>query len=461
MLSGKLADWASALSFGQIPPAIIADAKLRVLDICGVTVAAHPTDAGKIMREAALRLGPAGAGHAARILSFGDAAAPASAALANGTMAHVHDFDDTHSLARIHISAPVVSTALALGEALRADGRSLLAAIVAGSETAARLGTMAPGKFHDHGFHATGIVGAVGAAVTAGKLMHLPSEKLRNAIGIVASQAAGTAECFTDGTWTKRLHAGWAAHCGIAAAQLADCGFTGPIKSLDGERGLFNAHLGRGDHPYAQVMDGLGTRWLCADSSFKPYPCGHLIHGFVEAIYMLREETGLRVDNVASITCPVAPWVMPMICEPRAEKAAPATEAQAKISLPYCVAAALVLNRMDLQAFMPQAIADPRIHAVAEKVTCISDANAPEDQSKGWVIATMTSGRRVETVIENGLGSVANPMSEDEVKQKFRDNMIFAGLGANATAAIECVDRLDALNDIAALVTLCCRVIPV
>jgi 2-methylcitrate dehydratase PrpD len=460
VLSRALADWASALSFGQISSAVIADAKLRVLDICGVNAAAYPTEAGRIVREAALRLGSAGAGHAARILGFGDEAAPASAALANGTMAHVHDFDDTHSLARIHVSAPVVCTALALGEALCVDGKSLLTAIIAGSETAARLGAMAPGKFHDHGFHATGVVGAVGAAVTAGKLMNLPPEKFRNTIGIVASQAAGIAECFTDGTWTKRLHPGWAAHCGIAAAQLADCGFTGPIRSLDGERGLFNAHLGRGDYPYRQVTDGLGDRWLCKDSSFKPYPCGHLIHGFIEAVYMLREETGLRADNVASITCPVAPWVMPMICEPRAEKAAPATEAQAKISLPYCVAAALVRDRIDLQAFTPEAIADLRIRAVAQKITCVADPNAPEDQSKGWVIATMTSGRRVETVIENGLGSLANPMSEEEVKQKFHDNMTFAGLGANAGAAIDCTDRLDALSDIGPLIALCCRVTP-
>src|SRR5262245_8927590 len=106
--------------------------------------------------------------------------------------------------------------------------------------------------------------------MTAAKLMDLPQDKFRNALGIVSSQAAGIAECFTDGTWTKRLHAGWAAHCGIVAAQLADCGFTSPIKSLDGDRGLFNSHLGRGAYPYAQATDGLGSTWLCKDSSFKP-----------------------------------------------------------------------------------------------------------------------------------------------------------------------------------------------
>jgi 2-methylcitrate dehydratase PrpD len=454
VLSRKLSDWASALDTSQIPQPVLADAKLRVLDILGVTAAACATDAGEIVRKAALRLGP---GDGARILGFGDRATAWAAAMANGTMAHVHDFDDTHSLARIHISAPIVSTALALGEAVGASGSAVLTAIIAGSELTARLGAMSPGAFHDHGYHATGVVGAIGAAFTASKLIGLSAEKMQNAVGIAASQAAGIAECFADGTWTKRLHAGWAAHSAIAAAQLADCGFTGPAKSLDGERGFFNAHLGGAAHPFARVTEGLGETWLCSQSSFKPYPCGHLIHGYIETAYLLREETGLRADEITSLTCPVAPWVMPMVCEPRAEKVAPATEAQAKISLFYCVAASFVLNRIDLAAFVPAALTDPRITALAQKISCTADPDAPQDQSKGWIIAQTTYGRRLESVVRNGLGSAANPMSGDEVRQKFRDNMMFAGLGGNAVAAIEAANRLDTAADVSALTALCCR----
>jgi 2-methylcitrate dehydratase PrpD len=455
VLSRTLSVWVDALNFDALPSHVVADAKYRVLDILGVTAAACLTETGEVVRQAALRLGP---GDAAHILGFGDLATPSAAAMANGTMAHVHDFDDTHSLARIHISAPIVSTAFALGESLNADGRAILTAIVAGSELTARLGAMAPGAFHDHGYHATGVVGAIGAAITAGKLLALSPEKLQNAIGIAASQAAGLAECFSDGTWTKRLHPGWAAHCGIAAAQLADCGFTGPAKSLDGDRGLFNAHLGRANHPYDRITSDLGETWLCTQSSFKPYPCGHLIHGYIEAAYLLREETGVRADEIRSITCPIAPWVMPMVCEPRAEKVAPATEAQAKISLFYCVAAAFILNRIDLDAFVPAAIDDPRIAELAQKISCAGDPDAPQDQSKGWVIAETTHGRRVESVVKNGLGSAANPMSDDEVRRKFRDNMKFAGLAVHADAAIDNVHRLDSLTDVRALIALCCRI---
>ena len=168
--------------------------------------------------------------------------------------------------------APVVSAALAVGLAHGLDGRAIITAVVAASELTARLGAMTPGAFHDHGYHATGVVGTIGAAFAAAKLARLAPEPMRNAIGIAASQAAGIAECFSDGTWTKRLHPGWAAHSAIIAADLAAGGFTGPARALDGARGLFNSHLGSGDHPFGRVTERLGDDWLCTRSAFKPYP---------------------------------------------------------------------------------------------------------------------------------------------------------------------------------------------
>lgn len=453
-VSGALARWIGALTFETMPRSIVADAKLRILDTLGVTVAASVTDAGRILRDAALNLGP---GAASRILGYGDRAAPSYAAMANGAMAHVQDFDDTHSLARAHVSAPVVSCALALGEARKADGRAVLAAVVAGSETTCRLGAMAPGAFHRHGFHATGVLGAIGAACTAGKIGTLSLSALQDAIGIAASQAAGLMECFADGTWTKRLHPGWAAHCGIAAAELAARGFSGPARAIDGERGLFNAHLGAADHPFQRIAEGLGVEWLCTRSAFKPYPCGHLLHGFIEAVFNLREEAGIRADDVAKIICPIAPWVAPMIAEPRTAKLHPADEAAAKISLYYCVAAALVRDKLDLSAFAADALGDPRIAALAEKVICTVDPDAPEDQSKGWVIVETSGGERVESVATNCVGSDANPMTADDVRRKFRDNMAFAGLKGNAERVIELVERFETLANVEEPIGLCCR----
>lgn len=452
-LSGRLALWSGGLTLDAVPQAVAADARLRILDIAGVTVAASVTEAGRIVRDAALRLGGRGG---ARVLGFGDAMPPANAAMANGTMAHVHDYDDTHAAARLHVSAPVVSTALALGEARGATARDILAAVIAGSEIAARLGAMAAGAFHDRGWHATGVLGAIGAAYAAARLHRLDVAMTQNAIGIAASQAAGIGEPFADGTWTKRLHAGWAAHCGIAAAELAACGFTGPAKGLDGARGLFAAHLGNGAQPFHHVTDGLGTDWQCARSSFKPYPCGHLIHGFVEAALALHAD-GLRAGAIARIVCPLAPWVMPMIAEPRAQKAAPDSEGAAKISLYYCVAAALAQGRFGLDAFTDDALRDPDILALAQKISCAADPDAPEDQSKGRLIAETRDGGRIEKVVVDGLGSERNPMTADQVHAKFRETMAFGGLGMRADDALAAAERIETAEDLRRLVTLCCR----
>jgi len=452
-LSGTLARWICDLDLADIPAAVVDDARLHLTDTLGVMVAGSVSETGRAVRAAALRIGP---GDAARILGFGDRAAAAGAAIANGTLAHVHDYDDTHSEARIHISAPVVTAALAAGQTARANGRTVLTAIIAGSELTARLGAMTPGAFHNHGYHPTGVLGTIGAAFTASKVMGLAPPQMQNAIGIAASQAAGIAESFSDGTWTKRLHAGWAAHCGVAAATLADSGFTGPVKALDGARGLFNAHLGKADHPYARVTEGLGTQWLCTGSSCKPYPCGHLIHAYIEGVYGLREEALLNAREVKTITCPVAPWVMPMVCEPRADKVAPTTEAQAKISLYYCIAAAMLLNRIDLAAFTPQAIADPRIAELAQKIVCTPDPDAPEDQTKGWLIVHTVDGRKLETVLTHPLGSPRNPMTADDVARKFTDNMAFANLKDNAAQVQDLVARIEALPSIDTLVGACC-----
>jgi 2-methylcitrate dehydratase PrpD len=172
---------------------------------------------------------------------------------------------------------------------------------------------------------------------------------------------------------------------------------------------------------------------------------------------MLREEGLLNAREITSITCPVAPWVMPMICEPRAEKVAPKTEAQAKLSLYYGVAAAFLLNRVDLNAFSPETLADPHIAELAQKIVCTPDPDAPEDQTKGWLIARTVDGRKLETVLTHPLGSPNNPMSADDVARKFRDNMAFANLKANAARVEELVARIEMQATIDELVDSCCR----
>lgn len=450
----QMADWAAGLRFRDLPDAVIADEKLRVLDILGVALAASTFPASMPVRAAASRLG---AGTESRMWGYGDRTTAATAALVNGSLAHALDYDDTHNESVVHISSPVVTTGLTLGEALHADGQTVLTAMVAGAELGCRIGRVAPGAFHQRGLHATGVVGAFAAAVTAGKLLGLPAVRLRHALGIAGSQASGLLEGFRDGSAVKQLHPGWAAHAGLIAAYLAHEGFTGPATVFEGRDGLYNAYLGRVAHAVERLTEGLGQAWTCRQTSFKPYPCGHVVHGFLDAILALYRDEGLRATQVARITCPTAAWMLPIMCEPRALKLLPETAYHAKFSFYFTMAAALWEGRLGVEAFTEANIRNPEILALAEKIHCLPDPTAPgTGHFKGWVQVDTTDGRRLERVIDDNWGSLANPMTPEQVQAKFRAN---AGLtlGPEQMARLaEAAQTLEASEDVSALIGLCC-----
>ena len=450
----QIADWAAGLRFADIPDAVMADEKWRVLDILGVALAASTLPASAPVRAAALRLG---SGEESRMWGYGDRTTAATAAMVNGSLAHALDYDDTHNESVVHISSTVVTTGLTLGEALKSDGKTVLAAIIAGAELGCRIGRVAPGEFHQRGFHATGVMGTFAAAVTAGKLLGLNATQLRHAIGIAGSQASGLLEGFRDGSAVKQLHPGWAAHAGIIAAYLAQEGFTGPATVFEGRDGLYNSHIGRGDHAVDRMIEGLGDEWTCRHTSFKPYPCGHVVHGFLDAILALYREEGLRAKHVAHITCPTAEWMIPIMCEPRALKLKPETDYHAKFSFYFTLAAALLDGRLGVEAFTEANIQNPDILALAEKIHCIPDPDAPATgHFKGWVQVDTTDGRRLERVVDNNWGSLSNPMTPDQVQTKFREN---AGLRLNEAQMarlIEETQHVEVLTDISAMIGLCC-----
>jgi len=444
--AARAASWLADLSFSDIPPSVVADAKLRFLDVIGVSLAACASDAGQVVRRTALRLGT---GDESRILGFGDRVPAASAAVANGTMAHSLDFDDTHNESVIHVSAPVVTTALAVGEAVKADGRSLLAAAIGGAEITCRIGCVTPSAFHKRGFHPTGVIGTFGAALIAGKLRGLDAEKLRNSLGIAGSQASGILEFFADGTWAKRLHPGWAAHSGIVASYLAEEGFTGPATVFEGRYGLFNTHLGASDYSMERITRDLGSNWECVKTSFKPYPCGHVVHPFVDAILILYREQGLRAEQVERIVCPTAAWMMPIMCEPRNVKLAPETDYHAKFSFPYSLAAALHYGRLGVEAYSNDAIRNPAILALAKRVFNEIDPDAPDpSRFKGRVIVETKDGRKLEHVVEDNWGSERNPLSPDDVRQKFRDNAALILPRERIEEVVNAIEHLEQIADI-------------
>src|SRR4051812_20086968 len=321
--SEQLASWCSKLEYSDLPADVVTSTKLRVLDIVGLALAAVPLPTGKSVRAAALAMG---SGNDARILGTGDRVPAMQAALANGTMAQALEYDDTHNETVIHISSPMVTTALAVGQMVNASGKQIITAIAAGNEITCRIGLVAPQQFHKVGFHPSGVVGTFGTAYTAGKLLGLTPLQLRNAAGIAGSQASGILACWEDGTQSKFLHPGWSAHSGIAAALLARADYTGPAPVFESRFGLFASHVQDKNFKldFGRMVGNLGSVWESRNTSFKPYPVAHVIHSFLDALLHLHRVEGLRANDVESIVCPIAQYMIRVVCEPVAEKYAPA-----------------------------------------------------------------------------------------------------------------------------------------
>jgi 2-methylcitrate dehydratase PrpD len=447
----QLAEWVCGLQLKDLPESIVADVKLRVLDILGTTLAASSFESSKGVRDAAVRTGT---GNDARIIGHGDYANTAGAALANGTMAHALDYDDTHLESVVHISAPVVTTALTIGEAIKASGEEVLTAIVAGAEVGCRIGSVAPKAFHQQGFHATAVVGTFAAAATAAKLFGLNANQTANALGIAGSQSSGIMQCFNDGTWTKQLHVGWSAHAAVIGATLAQCGFTGPAEVLEGIQGFYTTHAKPGVQFPERLMHKLGTRWEYPTTSFKPYPCGHVVHGFLDCVTQLYMEEGLRAGQVKSMVCPIAEWMIPIMCEPREIKLRPATEYHAKFSLPFTIAATLTFGRLGVDAFSNENINNPDLLALMEKIVHAADPTAIDSRRfKGWVKVKTNDGRHLERVVMDNWGSESNPMTPDQVRQKFRENAALKLDGVRVEKLLDHVGRIETIMDVGEIVT--------
>src|SRR5438132_10817813 len=363
----RLARFVAGLTLDAIPEPVAGKAALLALDTLGNGLAAAGEDFGRAALDVAEQLGgrPESAllGRAVRV-------AAANAVLANATLAHGLDFDDTREDAIVHTGCVAVTTALAVGEAAGASGRAMLEALVAAVEVMCRVGLAVPGKFHARHYHPTALAGTFGAAAVAGKLHGSTEDQLVHAFGICGSQAGGIIEYLADGTWTKRLHPGWAAHAGVVATLLAHSGFTGPESVFEGEHGFFRAFAGGFDvERLEELLSSLGTVWELERLTFKAYPCGSIAHPYMDCARRLRELHRLRPDQITDVRCRTAAGPVDRLWEPLAAKQAPRNGYAAKFSLPYLLAVILVKGRAGLAEVEDEAVRDAEVLGVAARAS--------------------------------------------------------------------------------------------
>ena len=368
-VSLRLAEWLAALDWAQAPPATRELAVLRLLDTTGLLLGAGNAPAAAMIRG---RAASAGSGRASIVGRLQPVSAGA-AALAHGVIAHCLDYDDTLPESVVHPGSVVVPVALAVGEEAGASGRDILTAIVGGYEVAARLAQVGGTGFHARGFHASGIFAPIAAAYTAARLLRLRPAAMASAAGLAASMSGGLLAFIEDGSWSKWLHLGWGGHGGVLAAQLAADGFRGPHGALDGRHNLFAAFLsGTKGEPAAAATD-LGTRWAGDTARFKYYPCAHVIQPYIDLALDLRRAHGIEAAQVTAVHCTVAPWAVPIVCEPAAAKIQPRAVIEAIASLRFNVAAALACGRVGLEILEEPTWRRPDIVELSRRVGYAAD----------------------------------------------------------------------------------------
>src|SRR6201995_4512907 len=263
------------------------------------------------------------------------------AAFVNGTAAHGEDFDDTFEGGPVHAGAVIVPAVLAACEGHNADGRMALIGIAVGTGVLCRLSLVVPKAVHKAGFHPTAIFGAMGAAAGVGAALGLNAKQIVDALGIAGSMAGGIIEYLAEGSWTKRMHAGWAAQSGIRAALMAQHGFAGPRTVFEGVHGLFHgfAHTTHGD--YEALTGDFGARWVTDTLAFKPYPCGTMAQPYIDCARRLAGR-GVAPQDIKEIVCEVAEGTVHRLWEPLASKQSPANGYAAKFATPYLLATGFV-----------------------------------------------------------------------------------------------------------------------
>ncbi|MDF2998370.1 MAG: 2-methylcitrate dehydratase [Xanthobacteraceae bacterium] len=431
------AELAAFVTTARPSPAAKAVCRNLIFDIAGLAVAARETDYVGAALASAVDEGRCTAlGHQRRLGMY-------DAALVNGTAAHGEDYDDTFEGGPVHPGAVVVPAVLAAAEQHGLSGEAVMRGIAIGAELMCRLSLVAPQATHKAGFHPTAIFGAPAATGAVASALGLDVETTVRAFGIAGSLASGIIEYLADGSSTKRLHAGANAQAGLRAVHLAQAGFTGPRTVFEGAHGMFKAFAPSKAPDFAQLLDGLGTRWVIEGLAFKPYACGTMTQPFVDCALKLAA-SGVTADDIVSITCKVGEGTVHRLWAPLEEKHRPPNGYAGKFSTPYCMAVAFIDGAAGLGQFTDERSQDPVVQALAAKVSYEIDPNDEYPRNfTGHLQARLNDGSVHEIRQPHMRGGAREPLSEKELADKLEANLRFGGLdGAGIVALRAALGRI-------------------
>jgi 2-methylcitrate dehydratase PrpD len=433
-----LAAFVASLSDDDVPDDARRLAERAILDTVGVTLAGTGAEGGTVAASAtAAETGETTVLGRDRQLPLSDAV------FANATAGHALDFDDV-ALAAMdgHPSVPMVAPLLAVGEREGATGRDVLTAFVAGFEAQHFLSRpISPGHY-EGGWHATSTIGLFGAAAAVANLLELSPDHAEHALNIAASMPAGLKRNF--GTTTKSIHAGQAARSGTTAALLAAEGATADSRAVDGDRGFFDLYHGDREPDLERVPD-LGSHWaLCEDGiDVKKYPCCYYTHAAIYAAIELAEEYALEAVDIDEVRVTASQGAADALAHDD-----PATGLEAKFSMPYLIGRAIADRDVGLAAFDEGNIDEPAVQTVRERVSLAVDDELPYDSNAAHVAATTRDGETHERMQERPPGTHDDPLSIEELHEKFQMCAAYAPASVAVDDALAALDDLRSVSDV-------------
>jgi len=449
-ITRQLADFICHTDISKIPVEAREIAKRAILDCLAVALAGSRDRTARIMIQFLQDMG----GRAkATVWGKNFKTSSPLASLANGTFGHALDYDDINRTMRGHPTVPVLPAAMAVGEELQASGKEVLEAYLIGFEVEAKLGRGLNPHLFENGWHPTAILGAMGAVAAAAKILRLSPERICFALGIAASEAAGLRQNF--GTMTKPFHAGQAAMNGVVAAKLAQRGFTANGRIVEAKLGYAHAFAGPEKYDLKRIVANLGNPFdiLSPGVGFKRYPSCARTHPAIDAMLEMVSENDIHPEDVEAIACFGSYTTPQLLIHSR-----PQTALEGKFSMEFCMALALLERKVELSQFKDKKVQDAKIQDMIKKVTFSirPDLNALESSGNPstTVRILMKNGREFVQTVDEAKGTPENPLTPEEVRNKYRQCTKGVQSRKEMEKTIEIVENLENLKRISTLTNL-------
>lgn len=432
-----IAKFINKLDFTQLPLDVVHKAKILIIDTIGCMLGGiSTTDHAQILLDV---IRPLEGKPEATIFGDGLRTTAINAALCNGTNAHALDMDDTHRECFFHVGVASVPSVLAMAEREKRNGKDIITAVVAAYEVAIRLGVSVNPSLRFNGFHNTGTCGTFGGTVGAGKMLDLHEGQLVNALGLAGTQAAGLLQFLEDGDMSKRLHAGKAASNGVLAALLAQKGYTGPHRVLEGRYG-FPAVFGR-EYDSAVIRDGLGERFRILEMGVKLHAACRMTHSPIDATLALVEKYDLKPQDVKMVKIRMGKLATDQIGNQSVM-----TFLDGQLSGPFCAALAILRRKVGYKDVM-EGVIDREVLELTKRIHIVEDQNIGLTGRTAIVEITTLNSLVYSQKIELPKGEPEDPFSDETIYQKFADLASTCLNDKKVEKSIDILSHLEELTD--------------